>query len=248
MAGPTARTGKQDSNASITRSRGRRARARRTWVFGMKMTQRYPRALQTCASPMPVLPAVPSTTVPPGLSLRAAQHWEKGRERQDTGLTGHVSPRRGRHPARRGPSRSLRGSAARSSRGCCSPSLLRPSLGGSARRARRPVSTTWCCHASASAGLTSGVFPTAPTNPSTAREVNARASGFARTRALSAADTDMARAEMAGGRERQTRSAAVGPVRVGIRGGITLHRESGLLKDRRTGRDLASQRRRHPWS
>ena len=38
-------------------------------MFGMKMTQRYPRALQTCASPIPVFPAVPSTTVPPGFKL-----------------------------------------------------------------------------------------------------------------------------------------------------------------------------------
>ena len=34
----------------------------------MKMTQWYPRALQMWASPIPVLPAVPSTTVPPALS------------------------------------------------------------------------------------------------------------------------------------------------------------------------------------
>jgi hypothetical protein len=40
-----------------------------TCVLGMNMTHLYPLALQTCASPMPVFPAVPSTTVPPGLSL-----------------------------------------------------------------------------------------------------------------------------------------------------------------------------------
>ena len=32
------------------------------------MTHLYPRALQIWARPMPVLPAVPSTTVPPGFS------------------------------------------------------------------------------------------------------------------------------------------------------------------------------------
>lgn len=35
----------------------------------MNITSLYPRALQTCANPIPVLPAVPSTTVPPGFSL-----------------------------------------------------------------------------------------------------------------------------------------------------------------------------------
>ena len=40
-----------------------------TWVFGMKMMHRYPLALHTCASPIPVFPAVPSTTVPPGFNL-----------------------------------------------------------------------------------------------------------------------------------------------------------------------------------
>lgn len=39
------------------------------WVLGMYITHLYPRALQTCARPMPVFPAVPSTTVPPGLIL-----------------------------------------------------------------------------------------------------------------------------------------------------------------------------------
>ena len=33
------------------------------------MTHRYPLALHTCASPIPVFPAVPSTTVPPGFNL-----------------------------------------------------------------------------------------------------------------------------------------------------------------------------------
>jgi len=33
---------------------------------GMTMTVRYPRAFPTSARPMPVLPAVPSTIVPPG--------------------------------------------------------------------------------------------------------------------------------------------------------------------------------------
>ena len=34
----------------------------------MNMTHLYPRALQIWARPIPVLPAVPSTTVPPGFS------------------------------------------------------------------------------------------------------------------------------------------------------------------------------------
>ena len=37
-------------------------------VLGMKMTHLYPRELQRCARPIPVLPAVPSTIVPPGLT------------------------------------------------------------------------------------------------------------------------------------------------------------------------------------
>src|SRR5687768_5115283 len=35
-------------------------------VSGIRITVRYPRALPTRASPIPVLPAVPSTTTPPG--------------------------------------------------------------------------------------------------------------------------------------------------------------------------------------
>jgi hypothetical protein len=34
------------------------------------MTHLYPLERHTCASPIPVLPAVPSTTVPPGFNLR----------------------------------------------------------------------------------------------------------------------------------------------------------------------------------
>jgi hypothetical protein len=40
-----------------------------TCVSGMKITHLYPLARQTCANPMPVFPAVPSTTVPPGCNL-----------------------------------------------------------------------------------------------------------------------------------------------------------------------------------
>src|ERR1700733_5873692 len=40
-----------------------------TCVSGMKITHVYPLARQTCANPMPVFPAVPSTTVPPGCNL-----------------------------------------------------------------------------------------------------------------------------------------------------------------------------------
>jgi hypothetical protein len=36
------------------------------WVSGITMTVRYPIAAPTSASPIPVLPAVPSTMVPPG--------------------------------------------------------------------------------------------------------------------------------------------------------------------------------------
>src|ERR1700756_2080427 len=62
-------------------------------VSGMTMMVRYPRALATSASPMPVLPAVPSTTRPPGLSsprfsasriiwrgARAFTHWPRVHE------------------------------------------------------------------------------------------------------------------------------------------------------------------------
>ena len=41
------------------------------WVSGMTMTVFKPSALPTSARPMPVLPAVPSTTVPPGCSRPA---------------------------------------------------------------------------------------------------------------------------------------------------------------------------------
>ena len=42
------------------------------WVSGITITVRKPSALATSASPMPVLPAVPSTTVPPGRSVPRA--------------------------------------------------------------------------------------------------------------------------------------------------------------------------------
>ena len=42
------------------------------WVSGMTMTARYPSALATIAMPIPVLPAVPSTTAPPGPSAPRA--------------------------------------------------------------------------------------------------------------------------------------------------------------------------------
>ena len=41
-------------------------------VSGMTMTVRYPMAFPTSASPIPVLPAVPSTIVPPGRSWPCA--------------------------------------------------------------------------------------------------------------------------------------------------------------------------------
>ena len=42
------------------------------WVSGMTMTLRNPSAEATMPMPMPVLPAVPSTTTPPGLSAPRA--------------------------------------------------------------------------------------------------------------------------------------------------------------------------------
>ena len=42
------------------------------WVSGMTMTVRNPMAAPISARPMPVLPAVPSTTVPPGRSAPRA--------------------------------------------------------------------------------------------------------------------------------------------------------------------------------
>ena len=42
------------------------------WVSGITMTVRKPMALATKARPMPVLPAVPSTMIPPGLSCPLA--------------------------------------------------------------------------------------------------------------------------------------------------------------------------------
>lgn len=61
----------------------------------MKITHRYPLALHTCASPIPVFPAVPSTTVPPGFNLPSSHR---------------VSPPNGRGPKSKRenePSRSL---------------------------------------------------------------------------------------------------------------------------------------------
>ena len=44
----------------------------RLWVSGMTITVRNPIEAPTSARPMPVLPAVPSTIVPPGLSAPRA--------------------------------------------------------------------------------------------------------------------------------------------------------------------------------
>ena len=43
-------------------------------VLGMKMTHLYSRELQRCARPIPVLPAVPSTIIPPGLTKPAQMY------------------------------------------------------------------------------------------------------------------------------------------------------------------------------
>jgi hypothetical protein len=44
------------------------------WVSGITITVRNPIDAPTSASPMPVLPAVPSTMVPPGFSSPAPPH------------------------------------------------------------------------------------------------------------------------------------------------------------------------------
>ena len=46
------------------------------WLLGMKMTHLYPSARHIWASPIPVFPAVPSTTVPPGSSKPETTHNE----------------------------------------------------------------------------------------------------------------------------------------------------------------------------